>query len=82
MWPVPVLAAPGPPDPTQSQEADRHLGMWCGCLLLDCSHNELPGVDWNLGQHGRQIESGSPRSNGLYPYEPDEELCYLDPMPG
>jgi hypothetical protein len=18
----------------------RHLGMWCGCLLLECCHNE------------------------------------------
>jgi hypothetical protein len=73
MWPVYVPPAPPLPDPAESQTVDRHAGMWCGCLLLDCSHNELPGVIWNLGQYGRHVEWGSPASGYLYPWEPDDE---------
>ena len=73
MWPVYVPLPPPLPDPTQSQAVERHAGMWCGCPLLDCSHNELAGMRWNGGQHGRHVESGSPQSGYLYPWEPGDE---------
>jgi hypothetical protein len=69
MWPVYVPPLPEPPDPGESQTAERHLGMWCGCRLLDCCHNEL-GIDHGPGMH---VDSGSPASGYLYPWEPGDE---------
>ena len=73
MWPVYVPPVPEPPD--RSQELDRHVGMWCGCLLLDCCHNELPedGYAFQWHSYGHHVDSGSPASGYLYPWEPGDE---------
>ena len=37
---------------------DRHLGMWCGCSLLDCCHDEN-GRTFNCGRsRDRHVHSG------------------------
>jgi hypothetical protein len=64
---------PEPPEPSQSQHVDRHAGMWCACRLLDCCHNEIDGAWWNHGDAGCHVDSGSPASAYLYPYEPDDD---------
>lgn len=73
MWPVYVPPPPPLPDPGESQVVDRHAGMWCGCRLLDCCHNELPETVWNHGSHGPCLDSGSPASGYLYPWEPGDD---------
>ena len=50
---------------------DRHLGLLCICLLLDCCHDEDQGPCRSLGTHAH---SGSPASGYLYPWEPGDEL--------
>lgn len=68
MWPV--YAEPTPlPDPRESQKVDRHAGMWCGCSLLECCHNEDSGPC----VPGRHVHSGSPQSGYLHPWEPGDE---------
>jgi len=64
---------PEPPEFSSAQTADRHAGMWCGCLLLDCCHNEIDGTRWDHGGLRRHVDSGSPASGYLYPWEPDDE---------
>jgi len=71
MWPVYVPPVPEPPD--RSQELDRHVGMWCGCLLLDCCHSEIVGTIWNHGSAGPCCDSGTPASGYLYPWEPGDD---------
>lgn len=44
---------------------DRHIGLRCGCPLLDCCHNEgMP----SCGARGHHVDSGSPPSGYLYPW--------------
>ena len=69
MWPVAVEPLPLPPLAKDLPAVERHLGMWCGCLLLDCCHNE----DRHPHGHGRHVDSGDPRSGYLYPWEPGDE---------
>jgi hypothetical protein len=69
MWPVYVPPPPPEPDPGESQAVDRHLGMWCGCPLLDCCHNEDQPP---CSTYGRHVESGSPASGYLYRWTPEQ----------
>jgi hypothetical protein len=73
MWPVYVPPLPPPPD--RSQQVDRHVGMWCGCALLDCCHHEWPeyGTTFRTCSSGRHVDSGSPQSGYLYPWAPGDE---------
>jgi len=70
MWPVFVEPVPEPPDPAESQLVDRHTGMWCGCMLLDCCHNEQVPFCTTYGRH---FHSGNPATGYLYPWEPGDE---------
>jgi hypothetical protein len=80
--PVLSVPLPEPPEFSTAQTVERRTGMWCGCLLLDCCHNEIDGTWWNHGEHGRHVDSGSPASGYLYPWEPgdeswrDETFCF------
>ena len=70
MWPVhaePLLTLP---DPGESQVVARRVGLWCGCPLLDCCHNEDYGPCRDTGVH---VHSGSPASGHVYPWEPGDE---------
>jgi hypothetical protein len=64
---------------------DRHAGLLCGCLLLECCHNE----DTDQGQRWRvragdcknrltspwpHVHSGSPESGFTRPREPGGEV--------
>src|SRR5260221_194731 len=73
MWPVYIPPVPAPPD--RSQELERHLGMHCICLLIDCCHNEMPedGCAFTHGYNGHHMDSGTPASGYLYPWEPGDE---------
>jgi hypothetical protein len=53
--------------PKDGPTADRHLGLWCGCPLLECCHNED-----QFEHRGRHIDLGSPRSGYLLPWTDDE----------
>lgn len=66
---VPLPPQPPLPDPCESQVVDRHLGLWCGCALLDCCHNE----DHGPCMRGRHSHSGSPASGFVHPWEPGDE---------
>jgi hypothetical protein len=81
MWPVHV--EPPPPLPDRSQQLDRHAGMWCACPLLDCCHSEMPGDGYAFTHHGTgsHIDSGSPQSGYLYPWEPGDESWRDDYLP-
>jgi hypothetical protein len=81
MWPVHV--EPPPPLPDRSQQLDRHAGMWCGCPLLDCCHSEMPGDGYAFTHHGTgsHIDSGSPQSGYLHPWEPGDESWRDDYLP-
>lgn len=52
--------------------ADRHLGMYCCCGLLDCCHDEN-GDAFNCGR-GRtvHVHSGNPATGYLYPWTQEE----------
>jgi hypothetical protein len=60
---------------------DRHLGLWCGCPLIECCHNEDTdeGDRWRLTADdlgcGIRVHahSGSPVSGGTQPWEPGDE---------
>jgi hypothetical protein len=65
----PIPPQPPPPDPGESQSVDRHLGLWCGCPLIECCHNE----DHEPCRQGRHFHSGSPASGYAHPWEPDDE---------
>jgi hypothetical protein len=69
VWPVPVLPQPEAPEPGQSQKVARHLGMFCGCPLIDCGHNE-DRADFESGSQDRDrtMWSGAPESGYLYPW--------------
>jgi hypothetical protein len=76
MWPVYVEPSPPLPDPGESQEVERRAGMWCGCPLLDCCHNEDYPAGFNCGNGvtwDGHVHSGSPQSGYLYPWEPGDE---------
>lgn len=58
--------------------------MWCGCPLLDCCHNEMPEDNYAFkgGFHaGHHVDSGSPASGYLYPWEPGDESWRQDFTP-
>lgn len=91
MWPGPYSQStattgtnyplpPAPPEPDRSQDVNRHLGMWCGCMLLDCCHHELPedGYVFIHQGSGRHADSGSPQSGYLLPWEPGDESWRMD----
>ncbi len=63
------------PEPDRSQEVQRHDGMRCICLLLDCCHHEHPEDNYLFSHRssGHHMDSGSPRSGYLYPWEPGDE---------
>lgn len=63
---LPQPAQPPLPDPGDSQEVDRHLGLWCGCFLIDCCHNEDQPPCSASGPHHH---SGTFASGFLYPGE-------------
>jgi hypothetical protein len=69
-FPLPVV-----PEADLSQQVARHLGMHCICYLLDCCHNEMPGDNYAFRHHssGHHMDSGSPASGYLYPWEPGDE---------
>lgn len=74
---------PAPARPDRSQVVDRHAGMWCGCMLLDCCHNEMPedNCEFRRCTWGRHVDSGSPQSGYLWPWEPgDESWRDTDPL--
>lgn len=48
---------------------DRHLGLWCGCYLIDCCHNEDQPPCPSTGAHHH---SGTFASGFLYPGEMTE----------
>jgi hypothetical protein len=87
MWPLPwgqSTATIGANDPPRTYVApylpagpvNRHLGMHCICALIDCCHNEMPedGYAFKGGFHaGHHMDSGSPASGYLYPWEPGDE---------
>lgn len=58
---------------------ERHTGLWCGCLLLECCHNEDTdeGDRWRAGRDscgsGQHVHSGSAVSGGTQPWEPGDE---------
>ena len=55
-----------------SQAVERHLGMWCGCTLLNCCHDES-GRAFNCGSGwDRHVHSGNPWTGYLYPWSPAE----------
>jgi hypothetical protein len=67
---------PAPPQADLSQQVARHLGMHCLCPLLDCCHNEMPEDNYAFkgGFHaGHHMDSGSPASGYVYPWEPGDE---------
>jgi len=66
----PPPPAPPLPDPRESQAVDRHLGMWCGCRLLDCCHNEDQDP---CPDQGRHAHSGNPATGYMHPWEPGDE---------
>lgn len=68
MMPVYIEPMPAPPLPKDLPRIDRHVGLWCGCPLLDCCHNE----DQYPHRGGRHIDSGSPESGYLYPWPPED----------
>lgn len=64
----PVAIQP-PPDPFTSQAVRRHLGMYCGCDLIECIHNEDdPWFADGRRDNDRGHWSGSPASNYRYPW--------------
>lgn len=59
---------------------DRYLGLWCGCSLIECCHNEDTdqGDRWRIDYgpqacSGRHHHSGSPLSGYTQPWEPGDE---------
>jgi hypothetical protein len=70
-WPLP----PRPPEADLSQQVARHLGMVCLCSLIDCCHQEMPEDNYAFRHcsSGVHVDSGSPASGFLYPWEPEDE---------
>jgi hypothetical protein len=66
----PLPPQPPLPDPCESQDVDRRLGLFCMCLLLDCCHDEDQEPCPSRGTHAH---SGSPASGYLHPWEPGDE---------
>lgn len=68
---------PLPPVPQAdlSQQVARHLGMHCICALIDCCHNEMPEDNYAFRHcsSGHHMDSGSPASGFLYPWEPGDD---------
>ena len=60
---------------------DRHLGLRCGCPLIECCHNEDTdqGDRWRVSHDdggcslGTHAHSGSPVSGYTQPWEPGDE---------
>ena len=53
---------------------ERHAGMHCICHLIDCCHSEMPEDGYSFRDHGgHHMDSGSPQSGYLYPWEPGDE---------
>jgi hypothetical protein len=52
-------------------------------MLLDCCHHELPddGFQFLHRRSGRHIDSGSPQSGYLLPWEPGDESWRMDADP-
>jgi hypothetical protein len=76
----PLPPQPPRPDPCESQDVDRHLGLFCMCPLIDCCHNEDQDPCRSRGTHAH---SGSPVSGYTQPWEPDDESWrYASPVPG
>jgi hypothetical protein len=67
--------APAPPQADLSQQAARHLGMFCMCSLIDCCHHEMPEDNYAFrhSSNGVHVDSGSPASGYRYPWEPGDE---------
>lgn len=75
MWLVHVEPLPPFPPPLKDQlRVERHLGMYCGCPLLGCCHNEDYELGFNCGRlTQRHFHSGSPESGYLLPWPPRDE---------
>lgn len=61
---------------------ERHAGLWCGCPLIECCHNEDAdeGDRWRISAEelgcrfaGQHVHSGSPASGYTQPWEPGDE---------
>lgn len=78
---MPGPPLPPPPDPGESQHVRRHIGMYCGCSLIDCLHNESDHrFESGAADRERVHYSGSPQSGYLYPWEPGDE-SWRDTLP-
>ncbi len=63
------------------QGCSRHIGLWCGCPLIECCHNEDTGEGerWRVVRdplccgYGAHVHSGSPVSGFTQPWEPGDE---------
>ena len=69
---------------------DRHIGLYCGCFLIECCHNEDTdqGGRWRVSaadhdcRTGRgHHHSGNPATGFVHPWEPgDESWRDMDPI--